>query len=422
MNDTSYSRVGKFCIVATVYFWIYSGFIRINIFPQFALYLYFFPALMILIAATRHFLTHQNYDIKFKKIIYLYFVVAIFFQVIHLFQLNITLTVAIYGLTLYQIPTFLFLFIDDMKRYQFGKIFERIIIWSATPNTIFCFLQTSTHISYFQKSLNGGALLGTTYGVNRAFGTFSSTTGFSAYLIILIAIVMTSEKERTFLVKAYIWICISIMVSICGSRTVYFTIPLILLPYLIHLLTRADFRQIKSFLGLIIGLISGIVIANYFAKFILVAFWARFTQTTTKSSTASRLTDGMFSYFSHINQPLFGQGMGSTGTGALLYQNAGNWIEQDLPKIIVECGPILGLILILGRYLLLASLIYFIFKGNIVDRWKNVCLFSAVIPSILFGQLVGQGSISIGTWLVCALVLLKILPDNPKRLNDLQNL
>jgi hypothetical protein len=133
----------------------------------------------------------------------------------------------------------------------------------------------------------------------------------------------------------------------------------------------------------------------------------RFSTSRTQENTPERIVNSLFSYTGNLYDSFWGSGFGSRGIGAFNYALNSGWIEDDNQRTIAEGGSIIGLIIILFRYLLVINILFSIFKNTSKIPRQFLIIFSSILPMLLFGQLFGQSSISLGTWLVLFVILIE---------------
>jgi hypothetical protein len=139
---------------------------------------------------------------------------------------------------------------------------------------------------------------------------------------------------------------------------------------------------------------------------LLSSFQMRLSLASQQEDTIGRIFHTLFGFLGNVDTSLLGSGLGSVSTGAFGYSTDLRWIENDFPRILVEFGSILGIIVILARWLLLVVLIngqkgYF--KQN---REQRALLIGVLVPLIGYGQFMGQGSLSLGGWITLLLIAL----------------
>lgn len=385
--------------------WMYIGFVRLYLFPSYAKLLYFIPFGLTLALAVYSLANSQvaiRKNLFFLPLIYL----GVFFQGIHIFQNHIDLKIAVYGLLLYCFPFFLFIGTPFYGHLRLAEKLEKQILLGIYPNLILSFLQTYVPNSKYATSLEDTNQLVSSSGYVRAFGTFSSTTGFSYYLALATCLMIfnsTKKSKRLYLIN---WIAILSMFAMSGSRTAILTGGLIILTGFIVQKNRFA-RVIRKLPVMFLASIPIAVLLSTILRGPVEALLIRFQVASTQENSFLRVWQTLTGFSQRDDSSLFGTGLGSYSTGSVGYVSTGQWIEQDLARTIVEAGSLVGFCLVLARWILCCFLIY-IAKAQIRDDLVEVpLLVITVLPNILYGQLVGQGSIAVGSWLTIFLIFLR---------------
>jgi len=284
-------------------------------------------------------------------------------------------------------------------------VIEKVIVISVLPNFLLAIAQAVIPNSPFVPELGMSTHLEVANGHVRAFGTFSSTTGFSYYLILLIAVFWYSANRYRLVLRTAIWLQIAGLVVMSGSRTVLFGIVIIILTRMI-LVSTSDLVRKRNYSRIgFFAVISLVSITTLFNE-LLSSFQMRLSLASQQEDTIGRIFHTLFGFLGNVDTSLLGSGLGSVSTGAFGYSTDLRWIENDFPRILVEFGSILGIIVILARWLLLVVLIngqkrYF--KQN---REQRALLIGVLVPLIGYGQFMGQGSLSLGGWITLLLIAL----------------
>jgi hypothetical protein len=390
--------------VAIISSWLYAGFIRLYVLPNYANFLYFLgPFFCLLLGA--HSLLLKNSQRSFTVIIALTFYFVLLFQSIHVLKGELDLKILVYGLVLYQLPFFLLSQLPNLQQLNSKPLIEKIIVSSVIPNFVLSLLQSAIPNSSFVPELGASNHLEIANGHVRAFGTFSSTTGFSYYVILLIAVYWYTAHNYRPVLQGAIWLQITGLVVMSGSRTVLFGIIILILSRMIlghgsNLEKKRSFFKIGLFLA-----ISLVSIITFFDS-LLSSFQARINLASQQEDTLGRIFDTLFGFLENIDTSLLGTGLGSVSTGAFGYSSDLRWIENDFPRILVECGSILGVLIILARWLLLVLLIHSQKRYFGKHREQRALLIGVLAPLIGYGQFMGQGSLSLGGWITLLLICL----------------
>jgi len=391
-------------IVVIVSSWLYSGFIRLYVLPTYANFLYFLgPFFCVLLGA--HSLLLKNSQRSYTVIILLTFYFTLLFQSIHVLNGDIDLKILVYGLVLYQLPFFLLSQLPNLQQLNSKLVIEKVIVSSVLPNFVLSLLQSAIPNSSFVPELGVSNHLEIANGHVRAFGTFSSTTGFSYYVILLLAVFWYTANSYRLVLQGAIWLQIVGLVVMSGSRTVLFGIVILILSRMI-LGNRSDLEKKRGFfkIGFFVAISFGSMIT--FFDSLLSSFQARIYLASQQEDTLGRIFNTLFGFLKNIDTSLSGSGLGSVSTGAFGYSSDLRWIENDFPRILVESGSILGVIIILARWLLLVLLICGQKRYFGQHREQRALLIGVITPLIGYGQFMGQGSLSLGGWITLLLICL----------------
>lgn len=229
--------------------WIYIGALRSWILPSFSNYLYFahFPVLALLWFRSRRQVKPGQFGT-----ISLFMLLLGIFQLFHILLGNIDLVSGMYGLVTYETPFIFFLiFMRFTINQQDLRILINFILSTLPVNIIIVFLQVIKRTPALQKvEFTNNALLGTANGVVRATGTFTSSSGYSYYVIFLTLILYIANRKK--LIGGPLSICFAIALGfltlLSGSRTILLFIGLNLL--IIFFSQNIDFGKKSHNIGL----------------------------------------------------------------------------------------------------------------------------------------------------------------------------
>ena len=393
-------------IRALVYLWIYNGFIRLVIFKNYADFLYFMPTFILILIYILSFLIPAPFT-QYRFSVSITLALVAFFQAFHILKGDLEIKIAFYGWALYHAPFLLFIVVPFAEKMNFYAFLQKALRFSLTPNLILCFFQVTKLFPSLITSFENSQQLTSANGYVRAFGTFTSTTGFSLYLTIVTCFMILIRTEIKKASYNFAWAQISILYIFSGSRTVIFA----LIPVLISLLfCRRKYYSAKlktNYLAIFPAVVISYLIINRFLPGPLTAMIERFSTSRTQENTPERIVNSLFSYTGNLYDSFWGSGFGSRGIGAFNYALNSGWIEDDNQRIIAEAGTVIGLIIILFRYLVVINILFSILRNTSNIPRQFLIIFSSILPMLLFGQLFGQSSISLGTWLVLFVILIE---------------
>lgn len=407
-QKVSYGDIGSYrYLVLLSLIWIYIGALRSWILPSLSNYLYFahFPLIVVLWLKTL-----RIERIRFGLVFFSVFLLIVF-QSIHVLLGHLDLVGGIYGLITYVTPLmFIMIFERSSISSQNLMRLTRVILLTLPVNLIIVFLQVVQQSPALQKvDFTESALLGTANGVVRATGTFTSSAGFSFYVIFLglILYIANSKKIVSTLSSLCLAIILGILTLLSGSRTILLFISLNLIVILFTRNKNGDIKVRSQGLkmAILISIIGSYKILTTSKWQFLQAFSERITQASRTENTTQRVLQSILDPFKHFNDwTLFGRGLGAYGHGSLGY-GSNLWVENDLSKNMLECGVILGSIVIFFRFVIALKIIRFP-----REEWagqRTECAMAAItfVPLIISGQLTNQGSLLLGIGICTSLVL-----------------
>ena len=406
LTNKPFEKILWFLIRALVYLWIYNGFLRLIIFKNYANYLYFMPTLILILIYILSFLLPAPFR-QYQFSVSISLALVSLFQVFHIFKGDLEIEIAFYGWALYQAPFLLFIVVPFAEKMNFYNFFQKALRFSLTPNLILCFFQVTKLFPSLITSFENSKQLTSAKGYVRAFGTFTSTTGFSLYLTIVTCFMILMRTEIKKVSDNFVWAQITILYIFSGSRTVIFALIPILISFL-FCIKKYPLNKLKiNYLAIFPAIVISYLIINRFFPGPLMALIERFSTSRAQENTPERIVNSLFSYTGNIYDTFWGSGLGSRGIGAFNYALDSGWIENDNQRIIAEAGSIIGLIIILFRYLLVFNILFNFFKITSKIPRHFLIIFSSILPMLLYGQLFGQSSISLGTWLVLFVILIE---------------
>lgn len=388
--------------------WIYIGALRSWILPSLSNYLYFayFPVLSALWLRSRRLAKPGQFGT-----ISLFMFLLCLFQLFHILRGNIDLVSGMYGLVTYETPFIFFLiFMRLTINHQDLKILTNYILFTLPVNLIVVFLQVIERTPALQKvEFTNNALLGTANGVVRATGTFTSSSGFSYYVIFLGLILYIAKRKN--LISGPMSICFAIVLGcltlLSGSRTILLFIGLNLLVILFSQNIKHGEKShnigLKLFiLATLIGSYRVITTSN---NPVIQAFFRRISEASNTENTLQRILNSVLEPLKHFTDwTILGQGLGSYGRGTLGYGSS-LWVENDLYKNILECGLVIGGFVICMRFVLVGRLILFLRQYLKTQRGECLATITTFVPLITVGQITNQGSFLLGLGISTGLVM-----------------
>jgi hypothetical protein len=273
--------------------------------------------------------------------------------------------------------------------------------------------------------IEGGLLqAGVIEGVIRTYGTFTSSSGQTPFVVSLVAMVLicwilpVNERPiKPMLLLAGTGAALTCL-AVSGSRGAFlhsgFVLVLAIGAALV--VSRDTMRARSLVLTLVVGLVAVLLIPVLFPT----AFDAILQRSTEAYAVESELyafgTAGRIFYdFIHFtfllpDTPMFGYGLGLFGNANLVdassLLNSTQYVEDDWSRNVVELGPLLGVLYIFFRVALVTWLAVGALRAT--HRSNNplpLLLTGFIGVLLLYGQLTGQGSVNGYGWLFTGFVI-----------------
>lgn len=385
--------------------WIYVGAVRSWILPSLSNYLYFahLPFLIALWVQSRKSKSGQF------GIISVFMLVLAVFQSTHFMLGNVDLLGGIYGLITYETPL---IFIIIYNRIQIcNRDLTRLVhSWLSTlpVNLIVVYFQVVKQSPSLQKvQFTETSLLGTSNGILRATGTFTSSAGFSYYIIFIFIVLFISFKRN--FIRAPLAIgsatILLVLILLSGSRTILF---FILLNLIVLTLTRDKSNNLAErsikFTIFSMMLTTFIVLTTSNLK-VVNAFFQRISIASKTENTQQRVLNAVIEPFKQFSDwSILGHGLGVYGHGSLGY-NSSLWVENDLSKNVIECGVVIGSLVIFARLIIAIKFILLAKQNWTSRRTESLMVAVTYVPIIIAGQVTNQGSLLLGLCISTILVV-----------------
>ena len=395
--------------------WIYSGIIR-NVLPSFHIFIYTLPFLLSFFYMLLS--RPNNVSAVSVRVFFLFYSTAILgFQTFHYFYSNLTLKELMSGLVLYLLaPTIVYVGVNSNTE-DLSSSFIKYVLVAVPVNLFFVFLQVIIRFDFFVTSrINERDSMTTDNYVLRAIGTYTHTTGYTTLVSVATAVILYINHNLSLLSK-FIWNTqLAFLYLLSGSRSVWINLAVILV---------FDFllKRKKAWLNLISFDRSSrkVIIATFFVafsliyfqfKFVIDAFFIRLSTASSQENSLDRILGQLFGWIGKLTLSLAGSGLGvnSNTNVEYVYQNP-NWIENDLEKIVVESGILLGLLIVVFRLLLPLVLARKLFDLPFHETRLYLLQLGAIFSNLAQGSLTGQGSVAMQVWLVLALIFSYLISD-----------
>jgi hypothetical protein len=343
------------------------------------------------------------------------FVLVILFQSLYL---NVALLVYVIGVRNYLgfVPL-AFIMGDIYKRSDIARLC-RLFLYTTVPVAVLVIVQFySPASSIVNKTLDDSsdAHFVVVAGVVRPYGPF--TFSQSAYSLMALAIGLIAVERRKELslsmseLLGYLG-AIGGMGVVSGSRTYFLSAGLIFLGYLISAFTTARAasgarRGLYAVLS-VIGM--AVLMTTVFPQALETMSQRQADAVAAEGSTLGRaafMATEMFSVFG--DTPFLGLGIGA-GTNAGVYAATGEvsftLAEYEWTRIVLECGPLFGLLVIAARVALTIGVGVEAVRANMArGDAAPLIMYGYVAPLIFYTQISGQNTLLSFAWFSLGLLL-----------------
>lgn len=290
----------------------------------------------------------------------------------------------------------------------------------ALPMAVLVFFQfLSPPDAYINKALSmDGYIFQVIPGMVRVTGTFTFTAGYSLYAASIFAMVLgcwlkpdlVKQTGRIYLLLATF--AAITLISLSGSRTVFFLVALILLGAFAAVVFSKGVRNKSRFIILpVVIIIVGGVIFNLVFPEALTAILARQDNAVREEgSTLARAFSSFYNFTDAINDtPLLGFGLGF-GTNAGVFVDTGRLFfrlaEDEWTRTYMELGPFFAVGYIVYRISLVVHLAFGALKAaKLVGDPLPFLLLGFIGMTLLNGPMTMQGTINGYAWLFCGFCL-----------------
>lgn len=391
-----------------VFLWIYSGLLR-SIFPGLNFLIYLLPFLLAFFYLITSIARHNSANIT-RNLLIFYIIITFGNQVLHYLNQNISLRNVFTGLVLYALaPSIIFLGLN-IKSELLLLNFARAIKIGIPINLILVFLQVPGNLSFFASSRITGLENLTADGRTiRAIGTFSHSVGFATFLSVATVMAFYFCRQESKAGRAFWIIQISLLYFFSGSRTVFINLFIIILMQgfiYFKFSNRATPTKFRNILGLLLPILFTYILLRFKFNSVLDSLNSRITTAAEQEDSLGRVLNQSFGWIGHIQDSFWGDGLGFYSSGTIGFaSNRSTWVEDDLLRIILEAGSILGLFIITLRWILPIWVFVQISKHPNANKSVLLLLLAAIFTNLTQGSLTGQGSVAIQVWLVVGICI-----------------
>lgn len=394
-----------------VFLWIYSGLLR-SIFPGLNVLMYLLPFVLAFFYLITSIARDNSAHIT-RNILILYTIIAFGIQFLHYLYQNISLRNVFTGLALYALaPSIIFLGLNIKSELLLSN-FARAIKIGIPINLFLVFLQVPGNLSFFISSRITGLENLTTDGKTiRAIGTFSHSVGFSTFLSVATVMAFYFCRKESKSGRVFWIIQISLLYIFSGSRTVFINLFLIILMQgfiYLKFSNRANPAKFRNILGLSLPILFIYILFRIKFNSVLDSLNSRITTAAEQENSLARVLNQSFGWTDHIQDSFWGDGLGFYSSGTIGFaSDRSTWVEDDLMRIILEAGSILGLLIISLRWILPIWVFVQICKHPNENKSILLLLLAAIFTNLTQGSLTGQGSVAIQVWLIVGICISSI--------------
>lgn len=296
-------------------------------------------------------------------------------------------------------------------------------LWMALPMAVLAYVQwISPADAWVNQSIGGGEAFTVSQGVVRTNGTFTFTTGFVCFVgatfAALSAAAFTSDIRRWLVVASALAAATCLATS--GARTTFVHAALSGLTVVACEMFRPLSRQRPViYLGaftLTVGLVGALWLFYPRALDLMAERSSAAAQVEDPTARALGLLTGGFSAMEDAGYLGHGIGM-STGGGSSMAtgQRTFTLAEEEFPRVVLECGLLLGMAYMILRFALAGWLVLAAIRC--VRRNDDpLPLLLAPFPVVLLavGQLTMQGSVNGYGWIYTGLTLAALATSRPR--------
>lgn len=338
--------------------------------------------------------------------------VLLFSSLVQSLVFDLPLPIVFIGLRNYCLFLPLLFIIGDIFGLNELRRFICVCLYMAIPISVLVALQ---YFSSVDSEINRGISddIETRFllieGIVRPYGPFTFNTAQASFAAFLTAILIIGWINRIRLnisknLLAVASASVFVMVILGGSRTLLLTSLFIVASYAGSILVLKDSKKRVNYV--IIMIIGACVLGSatlfIFPSAVNAIFERQEQASAIEGSIEYRMFDVVAEWVSFVPfAPLLGYGLGS-GTFAGSYLSKGvaeiTLAEYDASRVIMEVGPVIGVIIILGRL----GLLVFLARKSIQIMTKNPSAFimlGYVASVFLAQQMTGVNQIVSLAWL-----------------------
>ncbi|MGN7188364.1 hypothetical protein [Microbacterium enclense] len=230
-----------------------------------------------------------------------------------------------------------------------------------------------------------GASFTTAFGVVRASGTFSSPSGLTRFVALLLAVCLAALSGLNVAKPlVYVGLVSSVLIlALSGSRGALLYAAIVACGWTLCLVASRNSRRSIAGVGLTAGATFAVAILAF--PIVVNAFFTRLQTASDADAVDDRLAGSAFGFLEYSSS-VIGDGIGSHGNAGIRLGSGSTWIEDENTRLVAELG-VVGYAILLGRFVLAAAVIYVLVtharrKSPIVSTAGALVAYGLVVGGI----------------------------------------
>lgn len=422
--------------VVVYVFWIYwllifEGALRKWAFPQFHEIIFFARDPIVLFA---YFVAWRNHLVKRDALLTAGIGIALLFVLLVVFQsftIDVNPLALLYGWRQYflYIPL-MFVIKDTFNLEDISKLVRWTLYVSVPLTPLIYFQYMSSPSSFINAGYSTGGVFIVANNIVRTTGTFTFTAGQTMFASSLIAMLIIAWLNRTRLrLISFPGLIIATAAGVTtlllsGSRTAFFVSGLVVAAAFFGLLLTPGYqRKIKGVVILLVLFVFSILLFVGPFKKSFEALNTRFEQAeTAEGSPIRRAFAPLIIFTNHIfTAPVIGYGLGYGTSGGSLLATGKMHIplaEDDWSRIIMESGPVLGLVYVGYRIFFVVAIFSRCIRRARSGNLLPMIFFGFIGFYMLAGNITQSGTVHGYNWVFMGLTM--AAAKKPKVLDERQ--
>lgn len=272
-------------------------------------------------------------------------------------------------------------------------------VWRNVAVVIMVFAPIEAVLAAFQASSPANAVVNkqlgdeaasftTAFGVVRASGTFSSPSGLTSFVALLLAVCLAAlSRLRIGLPLVYIGLVSGVLLlALGGSRGALLFAGVVVVGWILCVI--ASPRARRSVIGMVAAAGSTFAVAIAAFPVVVNAFFTRVQTASDANAVDDRLAGSAFGFI-NFSSSVFGDGLGSHGNAGIRLGSGSVWIEDENTRLVAELG-IAGYAILLARFLAAIIIAYIVVKHARRESPLVVTAGSLVVYMLIVGGITTQ--------------------------------